>query len=295
LRLLCIANPFANYGRVAETHTEIHVSLASFARVQWNLTDFPGHATELVSEADLASFDGVIAVGGDGTLFEVLNGLYRHKAENWPVLGLIPTGTGNAFARDLDLSPGDWPGAIKLIERGRSRRIDVGRVTTPDDRYYFLNIIGMGFAVDAGRMAKKLKMLGNAAYTIGAVWQILKLKSRALEIEIDGQLVKQDNVFVEVSNTRYTGTTFLMAPNARLDDGLLDVTLLSAISRFRLLRLFRTIYTGEHIHLDSVTCYQARRIIIHSPLRAGLMPDGEFRGQTPAVIECLPGDVRVFG
>ena len=88
----------------------------------------------------------------------------------------------------------------------------------------------IGFAVDAGKTSKRLKWLGNAAYTLGTLWQVLKLKSYPLRIELDGQLLEQDNVFVEVSNTRYTGTSFMIAPSAEIDDGLLDVTLLRRLS-----------------------------------------------------------------
>jgi YegS/Rv2252/BmrU family lipid kinase len=291
---MVVANPGARHGRARRDFSEIEAALASFAEVNWNLTRSAGHATELVATTDLSACDGVIAIGGDGTLFEVLNGLYSHPAESRTPLGLIPTGTGNAFARDLDLEPGDWPRAVEIIKNSRLRKVDVARVKTPVEVFYFLNIIGMGFATDAGMTARKLKILGNVAYTLGTLWQVLKLRTLPLRMEIDGVMFEQDNVFVEISNTRYTGTTFLIAPNARLDDGLLDLTILGKLSRLQLLKLFPTIYTGEHIRHEPVSTFQASRIVIHEPENLVLTPDGEFRGSTPAEIDCLKRDLEIF-
>ncbi len=253
-----------------------------------------GHAKQLVADTDLTEFDGVVAAGGDGTVFEVLNGLYEHEPVQRVPLGLIPMGTGNAFARELDLFPPDWIKAIDILAAGRTRLVDVGFVSCSDDQFYFLNIIGMGFVVDAGLAARKLKFVGNAAYTLGTLWRTLKLNSYPLEIELDGEMLEQQNVFVEISNSRYTGTTFLMAPDARIDDGLLDVILLRKLSRWRLLRLFPTIYQGRHIGFDEVETRQVRRLRIHSPAGMMMAPDGEFRGRTPVDIQCLHQDLALF-
>jgi diacylglycerol kinase (ATP) len=184
---------------------------------------------------------------------------------------------------------------VGLIRAGRLRPVDVGRVQTPFESYYFLNIVGAGLPVDAMRMAAKLKFLGNSAYTLAALWRVMKLKSYPLTIEIDGKTIEQDSMFLEISNTRYTGTTFLMAPDAVLDDGLLDVTLLGKLSRYRLLRLFPTIYKGHHVRYEEIHTCKVREIRITSPADLGLAPDGELRGCTPATVTCLPRDLQIFG
>jgi len=294
VKLLLIFNPHAAMGRSARLLPKIREGLEQFAAVDIAPTGHAGHAVDLVAAADLSAFDGVIAAGGDGTLFEVLNGLYRKEPQERVPLGMIPVGTGNAFVRDLGLMPGDWHKAIDIIARNQPRRVDVGRVQTVSETFHFLNIIGMGFAVDAGITAKKLKLLGNAAYTLGALWEIIKLKNYSLHIEIDGKNIRQDNVFVLISNSRYTGTKFLIAPDAQIDDGLLDVTLLSSLPRRRLLRLFPTIYSGRHLQYQEVSTFQAQKIRIHAPGRQLLAPDGEFYGHTPAEISCLPSDLEFF-
>jgi diacylglycerol kinase (ATP) len=113
-------------------------------------------------------------------------------------------------------------------------------------------------------------------------------------MEIDGQAVRDDNVFVAVSNTRYTGTHFKMAPGAIVDDGLLDVTLLARLSRRRVLRLFPTVYDGRHVGFEEVTTCKAKHIRIDAPEAMLMAPDGEFVGRTPAEITCLRRDLELF-
>ena len=295
MRLLIIFNPLAAGGRSLKKLAEIEARLDKLGiRATVTLTTHPGHGEELVAATELAGFDGVVAAGGDGTVFEVLNGLYQHPKSQRIPLGLLPIGTGNAFARDLGLQPFDWPAAINLLSRGRTRQVDVGHVQAADTEYYFLNIVSMGFAVDAGLTAGKLKFIGNTAYTLATLWQALKLKSYPLVIELDGREIRQDNIFVTVSNSRYTGTHFLMAPGAAIDDGFLDVTLLENLPRHRLFKLFPTIYHGRHIEQAEVTVHKAVRITIRSPGGMLLGPDGEFRGKTPATITCLRQDLAIF-
>jgi diacylglycerol kinase (ATP) len=295
MRLLLVFNPHAGSGRAARLLPGIRSALESFAGLDVLQTGGAGDATRLVAKADLSAYDGLIAAGGDGTLFEVLNGLYTHDKPQRVPLGLVPVGTGNAFSRDLGLLPGDWVKAVGLIRAGRLRPVDVGQVQTPSETWYFLNIVGAGLPVDAMKIAAKLKFLGDSAYTLAALWRVIKLKSYPLVIEIDGKTIKQDSMFLEISNTRYTGTSFLMAPDAVLDDGLLDVTLLGCLSRLRLLRLFPTIYKGHHVRYEEIQTCKAKEIRITAPEGLVLAPDGELRGCTPATITCLQRDLQIFG
>jgi len=295
MRVLLVFNPKACSGHAARMLPAIEQALAARGvATETFLTRYAGHAMEYFPSCSLRAFDGVAAAGGDGTLFEVVNGLYRRDRTERIPLGVIPLGTGNAFARDLGLQPGDWQSAVNIIAAARKRAVDVGRVQTPSEQFYFLNIIGMGFAVDAGLTAKKLKRLGRGAYTLATLWQVLKLKSYPVRLEIDGRIIEQDNVFVEISNTKYTGTTFLIAPAASMDDGLLDVTLLRKLPRLRLLRLFPTIYSGRHVEFEEVSVFQARSIRILAPAGYPMAPDGEFHGETPAEITCLQRDLELF-
>lgn len=295
MKLLIIFNPRAAYGRSVKKLPAIKSKFESLGiKVTIIPTTHGGHGTELVAGTDLSAYDGLLAAGGDGTVFEVLNGLYLHpKPERIP-LGLLPMGTGNAFVRELALQADALTDAIELIHRGHTREVDVGQVKSADKDFYFLNIVSMGFAVDAGLIAQKMKFLGTAAYTLATLWKVLKLRTYPLELVIDGESITSNNVFVTFSNSRYTGTHFLMAPEAEIDDGKLDVTILEGLPRTRLLKLFPSIYDGRHVEYREVTTYKAAHIIIRSPQGMLLGPDGEFCGSSPAEITCLHRDLTIF-
>ena len=257
-------------------------------------TTHPGHGRELVAGARLSDYDGLVAAGGDGTVFEVLNGLYRHPKHVRIPMGLLPVGTGNAFARELYLQEDILSDAIERLHRGRTREVDVGFVQSADQGFHFINIVSMGFAVDAGLTAQKMKFLGKTAYTLATLWQVLKLKSYPLEMVIDGKTLASDNVFVTISNSRFTGTHFLIAPDAEIDDGQLDVTILENLPRSRLLKLFPTIYSGRHVDYAEISTFKAAQISIRSPGGLLLGPDGEFCGRSPAEVSCLSRDLTIF-
>jgi diacylglycerol kinase (ATP) len=295
VKLLMVFNPHAAVGRAARLLPALRAALQQFATVEILQTRGAGDAVERVVQADLDGFDGLLAAGGDGTLFEVLNGLYAHPPDRRVPLGLVPVGTGNAFARDLGLMPGDWARGVDIIRARRLRQVDIGRVSFgQDSSYYFLNIVGAGLPVDAMRAAEHLKLVGRSAYSLAALWRAVILKTYPLAVEIDGERIEQEAVFVEISNTRYTGTSFLMAPSARFDDGWLDVTLVRRLPRRRLLRLFPSIYSGRHVEYPEVLTRRARRVRLLGPHGLQLAPDGEFRGSLPATVECLPADLSIF-
>lgn len=294
-----VYNSQAAFGRAGRLLPRVRDGLGRFADVDVQQTTRAGQAVDLVADADLRRYDGLVAAGGDGTAFEVLNGLYRHERAGRVPLGVIPVGTGNAFARDLGLMPGDWQKAVELIGQARLRAVDVGRVQ-PDEGeaplkpFYFLNIIGAGLPVDAARAAERIKFVGRMAYSAATLWRALRLKTYPFSIELDGEGIEQEALLVEVSNTRYTGTSFLIAPAAELDDGRLDVTLVRRLPRARLLRLFPTIYRGRHVGYPEVLTRQARTVRFKSPRGLTLAPDGETCGQTPATITCLHRDLVIF-
>lgn len=295
-KLLLVLNPGAGFGRAGKLLAEIRQAFKDRDIVTDTLlTAHSGDARERLGASRLDGYDGVVAAGGDGTVFEVLNGLCRHSPDARVPLGVVPVGTGNAFARDLGLLPGEWRKAVSIIAAANLRRVDVGRVQTASEQFHFINVIGMGFVVDAGLRAQRLKRLGAVAYTLGTLWQTLQLKSYPLRIEIDGKTIEQDNLFVEISNTRYTGTSFLIAPGAEMDDGLLDVTLLQKLGRLRLLRLFPTVYSGRHVEYPEIQVLRGKSIRILEPAGCLLAPDGEFRGTTPAEITCLHRGLTIFG
>jgi diacylglycerol kinase (ATP) len=165
-------------------------------------------------------------------------------------------------------------------------------------------MLGLGFVEDAAQQAKKLKWLGRSAYTLGALIRLLRMPSYDLDVRLDGTPLPGGNqgsegqslFFLEVANSRFTGTRFLMAPDARLDDGLFDVVVVRSLSMLRALRLFPTIYDGSHLAEPEVEVHRAHEVEIsaRSPI-GGLIVDGEFYGALPIAIRCRPAALQVVG
>ncbi|MCB1584191.1 MAG: diacylglycerol kinase family lipid kinase [Xanthomonadales bacterium] len=299
-KILIIFNPHAGSGR-AQKYLPLIKDYLQQQNIDFDVlaTERSGHAQSLVQSADLANYQAVIAAGGDGTLFEIINGLMSHQADKRIPFGVIPVGTGNAFSRELGLMPTDWQKGIDIIAKKHIKTIDIGQAKTDTQSFYFLNIIGMGFVVNAGRTTLKIKKLGKSAYTFATLWETAKLKKHPIQLTMtlaDGTTndIDDDLVFVEVANSRYTGTSFLIAPDARIDDGLLDVIILKKISRPKILTLFPTIYSGKHVNYKEVETHKVKSITIKTPQPMPLMPDGEFIGETPVTIACLPSALKLF-
>ena len=299
-KLLLIFNPNAGSGR-AKNYLALIEAYFNTKEVDCQITHttHTGHAQSLLESTDLSQFSGVIAAGGDGTLFEVVNGLMSHKAEDRVPMGVIPVGTGNAFARELGLLPTDWQAGIDIICKQQIQAIDLGHAQMKNGAFYFINITGMGFVVDAGRTTMKIKQLGKSAYTLATLWETAKLKKHPIKLTLTDEndqveVIDEDLVFVEVANSRYTGTSFLIAPEAKINDGLLDVIILKKISRLKILRLFPTIYSGKHINYKEVECRQVKAITIETQHPMPLMPDGEFIGETPVTVSCIKHALNLF-
>jgi diacylglycerol kinase (ATP) len=294
MKVLLVFNPIAAHKRAGKLLPEIEAGFTELnISFDLRLTDYPEHAVEIVREADFDLYDGIAVAGGDGTLFESINGYYQNQSQRKIPIGVLPIGTGNAFARDLELQTFQWREALEIIHKNKPRKVDAGSFTTHGQKYYFLNIMGLGFVADVTKTAHKLKLIGNVSYTIGVLYQTIFLKTFKLKMEADGKVVERESVFVEISNTRYT-SNFLMAPNAGIDDGLLDVTIFSRLNRRRLLQCFPKIFTGEHLEMDEIEQFKAKNIMIETEKPKVITPDGELVGISPVTVECLHQDVPVF-
>jgi len=256
------------------------------------VSQYPGHAMELAKQADLNQYQGIIAVGGDGTLFEIINGLLKNHDSISIPLGQIPVGTGNSFIKDLNIN--NEKDALQKIAAKKTRKIDVGYFKCPDHEFYFINLLGFGFVSNVAYSANKYKFLGSLSYIIGVFEQVIKLKAYPLEITIDGTVYQRNNIFVEICNSTKTGGDMIMAPDAKIDDGFLDVILLNDISRAKLLNTFPKIFKGEHIHIPEAEVFKARNIIAKTETPQILTPDGEILGTTPIEVTILNQKISMF-
>ncbi len=294
MKALLIFNPQAGNGRAKKILGKVTELLESKGiTTETKLTERKGHGIEIVKQSDITQYDAVLAAGGDGTLFETLNGIFQNKAESKPAIGIIPIGTGNAFVRDMGLKTGEFQKAIDIIASGKKKKVDVGKFETGECVCYYLNIVGLGFVSDVAELAHKLKFFGNFSYTLAIFAKLISLKSFPVKLELDGKSFERDSIFVEISNSRYT-SNFLMAPSAEIDDGYLDITILNKTSRTKLIKAFPKIFTGEHIHIPEVETFKAKKISVITEENKVLTPDGEILGTSPFKIECLHKAVEVF-
>ena len=295
MKLLLVYNPFAGFGKSGKVFSEVK-QLIRDKGIDFDLrfTRAAGEATTMVQQADLSLYDGVISSGGDGTLHEVLNGYYLNKSKTKPPIGIIPNGTGNAFAVEIGLQTYDYKKAIDIIAKSKIKKVDIGHCKMKDGEFYFHNILGFGMVADINDAANKYKKLGKHSYTIASLEKIMALHTYDLEIILDGRTIKQDNLFVEISNTRYTGSDFIMAPEAKIDDGLLDVTISRKTSRWKVVKIFTQVFKGSHIHHPDVEYIKAKEIIVKTKENKTLTPDGEQYGSTPITVNCLKEKLDFF-
>lgn len=239
----------------------------------------------------------LLAAGGDGTAFEVVNGLLQATGEEGAAqvgLGLVPLGTGNSFLRDLGVA--DLPAALAKLGTGEGRRVDVMRFSAGGQRGWALNLLGVGFIADVCALAnRRFKGLGGSAYALATVGELASLAPRRLQLEVDGRALAEESFCsLSVCNSQFTGGTMRMAPLARVDDGELDVVVVGAMGRLELLRTFPKLYSGEHLRHPRVRTFRARQVRISCEPKSAVMPDGEVLGATPLSCQVVPGALRLL-
>ncbi len=295
VKVALIINPAAGNGRGAKAGKQAQAALgARGVECTPYVSEYPGQAVELARRLDPTALDAIVCVGGDGTLFEVINGLVQAEAPSSTTLGLIPVGSGNSFSQDLGIF-NDFAGAVGTIVSGQPKAVDVAWVVTQGQRYYFANMLGFGFVSDVCHAAEPYKALRHLSYVVGVFQITATLSHYHLVLTVDGKSYERNNCFVEICNSRYTAGTMLMAPQAAIDDGLLDVVILNGISRRKLLKSFPLIFRGAHLSLPEVETFRGRHITASTDRPKILTPDGELLGSTPIEVGVLPKRLQVLG
>ncbi len=291
MSFLVIANPRAGRGRGARVLEQVEEELKHRGvRHETALSAWAGHAVEIAEQAARDGLAGLVLVGGDGTLFEALNGM--RKAGRMLPVAQIPIGTGNSFIKDLGIE--STQDGLSAFHGGKTRRVDIGMMRSSAGSFSFANLVGAGFVADVAARASFFKFLGDTSYKIGVLMELALLRSRQCRIRADGKDLVREAIFVEVCNSRKTGGDMIMAPDAVLDDGVFDVVIAKAMDRRTLLRLFPLIFTGEHVkdpHVETFTC-TSLHLEFDPPQR--VTPDGELLGTTPLDVEVLPGALEMF-
>ncbi len=292
-RFAIIVNPFGGNRRALEVWQEIAPMFsAAGATTEVFQTEHSGHGQTLAETLDPDTFDAICIVGGDGTIHEVVNGLFASGNHSRFTLGFIPAGTGNTLHDHLGC--GNAIHAAETILRGKTQALDVVKVTTQGQSEYCVNIVGWGAIADIARRADQFRFLGKFRYSAATLLQIARPRLRRATLTLDGEASDDEFLLVIACNTKKTGTGMVLAPRAEIDDGKIDVVVLRRASRWQTLRLFRAIFDGSHVSLPFVEYYQVRSFGIDSTSCDTLNLDGELSGTTPFSAEVLPRALNVF-
>ena len=265
-------------------------------------TTRPNEATEIAQRQVLASRPVVVAVGGDGTLNEVVNGFFRNGAPlpTSTKLAMVPLGTGGDFRRTLRI-PLDTHQAVDVLRNGMVRRLDAGCVTyqAPDGGTgirHFINIADAGLGGDVVfQMGNGTKRFGSAAYTLAGLRALIGFKNKEMTVDIDGvshQLPKAQQVVI--ANCQFFGGGMKMAPAASPTDGVFDVVLVKNAGKIETMRGMNDIRSGRHLDKSNpkIELMYGKRISVSSPRKVRIDVDGEAVGFLPALFEIQPGAIE---
>jgi len=288
-----LVNPKGGHKKGLEIYEKVkHVFTSAGTNVTVLHTEYAGHAFDFAKTLDFVGYDGLCAIGGDGTMYELINGMLKRDDNHKIPIGLITGGTGNSFMYDVDcLDPVD---AAKRIVQHKLRPLDIAKVNANGELFYSFNIIGWGLATDAGKLAEKLRWLGGVRYDVASIIEVLKGKDRIATLTLDEEVIKENFIFIIGCNTIHTGKAMKMAPLAQLNDGKIDLIIVRKTSRINLLKLFPKLFSGDHIKSPLVEYRQVQNFSISLEETNDLTIDGEIIGTTPLNVQMIPKMVNVL-
>ena len=279
-----VLNPKAGNGISLKIFQEIEGELKS-NNVKYTLFKSQGKNDIFnhVMSDEIPDCDLICAMGGDGTIHEIADGLMQSgKASDLP-FSIIPSGTGNAFAQTLgELEPKK---AIQKILDGERLKIDAMEIKQGSKTSYAVNIIGWGMASRVNQISDQLRILGGIRYNIASLIGIATMKKKKLILRMDDEVINEDALFFLALNTVYTGKGMKMAPDADFTDGLIDIIMFKSATKLQVVNIFLKLFSGKHIFDPRVTYKQVESFRLESE-GDDLNIDGENQGHTPI-------DVRV--
>ncbi len=305
-----VVNPVAGGGRMRALWPDIHALLADrFDAVELRETRAPGEAAALARELALDGFPLVIAAGGDGTVSETVDGLLQARGESVATadLGIMPVGTGSDLARGLGIA-GEPAALVARIAESKGRAVDAGRVAFVDDHgalatRHFINIASLGVSGPTDRAVNAAKsggrMSGKMVFLWHTVRELIRYRFQQVRVTVDdGAPVEATIALVAAANGRYFGGGMMIAPDAAIDDGQLEVIVVRGASKLKLISDLRLVYSGAHKSLGSCTFLRGKKVVVEplgDPIANGALLDidGESPGRIPATFEILPAAITV--
>lgn len=306
-RHFVVFNPASGRGRGGKRINAYRALLdEALDHVTYGATTRPGEERDLAERAVEEGYDVVVAVGGDGTWSNVADRLVASERDD-VMLGILPSGTGNDFGRNFGFDPRNPAEAVRVLAEGHTRAIDVGRVGTlsasehdPDrwETRHFLNVVGFGFdvaVIDAAKGARFLR--GELLYKVTALQQLFGFPGLHARIEPGSSEARElDQLMLTVSNGRYFGGGFPIAPDATVDDGRLHACLIGDASGFKRMKLFQAAERGRHVRSPLVDVVDDTMFKLTFPEPPRFEMDGDVRTSETEVVEVhsMPGALRVL-
>lgn len=290
-----VLNPASGGGKTLKAAPTIVKALQARGECyQVSLTAGPGDAIEKARAFAEAGARVVIAVGGDGTINEVANGLVEAGGET--ALGIVPAGRGSDFARTVQ-TPKEIVDAVARACGSAPRRIDVGKATFDDGTHrYFLNVAGLGFDAVVAERAYGSRLPGSQLpYLSGLAGSLGKYRNIPVRVEANGETIETPAVFVVIANAAFFGGGLHIAPMASIEDGLLDLGIIGDISKGELLRQVPGVYRGKHVTHAKFTHRCVTEARVTTGERARVQLDGELCGDCPVTFSVCPGALQFAG
>jgi diacylglycerol kinase (ATP) len=295
---VAVVNPVAGHGQCGRRALAvIEVLCRQGLSVSVRTTGFAGEGVQIVREVVAQGFRNLLAVGGDGTANEVVNGIAQAGAVGSVRFATLPLGTSNSFLRDFGQQEVDR--AVAAIVRGDAPPCDLLRCRISLDgelrEHWALNNIIVGFGANVGAlMNRRLKFLGKAGYSAGVVIEVARLTAPRMILQVDGAAIDQPVTMVNVANSQFTGGNMHISPGALVDDGLFDVLIIERLTRRQLLNAFPLIFSGRHVTHPLVRLVKGRRMVLSTERPLPLLIDGDIIGSTPLEVEVVPAALRVI-
>jgi YegS/Rv2252/BmrU family lipid kinase len=310
-KTLVVLNPMAGHGMAMKMFPQVEQSLRATG-LEFDIahTRASMHAVQIGWDAPKQGYERIIAVGGDGIVHEILNGLVRASEEGETIaLGIIPLGTGNDFIKSVPpaLSPGetrdDWKASIARVTSSRTALVDIGKITVdvPTDGVphpqYFTNGTDVGFGALVAKAIRGISLTGMPAYLLAVMQVLADYGLPRIKLTLDGnEVIELNTTLTAVTNGRCFGSSFWLTPMAEITDGEFNVIIAKALGRVGILRIIPQLMNGTHLKHPAITFKKARKVVIESAQPLIMEADGEmpFHNARRMEIEVLPKRLRVL-
>lgn len=296
-RFFAIVNPAAGGGRSAKLAGSALARLREKGlHIDVIASTGPGHAVQLAREAYDQGYCRFLAVGGDGTAHEILNGIFAGRSGVKRIaLGFLPLGTGNSFLRDFTQNGAE--ASLDALLTGRTRAVDLIRLTHAQGEIYSFNVLSLGFTADVAALTNRMfKPLGPFGYLLGVFLRVVQLRRRAFVLRCDDDAAWDDRrcLFLTFNNSKFTGGKMMIAPLADPADGLIEFVRWGPIGRLGLIRTLPKLYDGTHIAHPLASRRAVRHVEFSSQAAVDVMIDGEVRIVECRALDVIPAAVDIY-